>query len=251
MTGDHDDRVVPGPLVQVRRRAPGRAGGDAPILIRVETSAGHGAGKPTAKLIAERTDKMAFLESVLGVGKSWQVNGGGGAMARPVAASWTGVDRATTCLDWLDGKRGLGVTIVAAIGAVIAVGVGYRFGGELHNQGESMDRHAPGSSPTLAALASSCSAVMRPGAIAKSWASDRAGQPSVASVIRLGFTIVGIIVVALVTLAMLHIAVSQLLLGGAMTKIVVGFAAQQSLGNTFAASVVLSRGHSVSVTTSA
>ena len=36
-------------------------GGDAPILIRVETSAGHGAGKPTAKLIAESTDMLDVL----------------------------------------------------------------------------------------------------------------------------------------------------------------------------------------------
>jgi prolyl oligopeptidase len=37
------------------------------LLLRVETSAGHGQGKPVSKLIAENTDRLAFLEAVLGV----------------------------------------------------------------------------------------------------------------------------------------------------------------------------------------
>jgi len=41
--------------------------GDAPILTRIETDAGHGAGKPTAKTIAERTDMFAFLVKNLGM----------------------------------------------------------------------------------------------------------------------------------------------------------------------------------------
>jgi prolyl oligopeptidase len=36
-------------------------GGDAPVLIRIETRAGHGAGKPTEKLIEEYADRWAFL----------------------------------------------------------------------------------------------------------------------------------------------------------------------------------------------
>jgi prolyl oligopeptidase len=43
-------------------------GGDAPILIRIETRAGHGAGKPTAKLIEELADRWAFLLTSLGAG---------------------------------------------------------------------------------------------------------------------------------------------------------------------------------------
>jgi prolyl oligopeptidase len=39
--------------------------GTAPILIRVETRAGHGAGKPTSKTIDEWADRLAFLESAL------------------------------------------------------------------------------------------------------------------------------------------------------------------------------------------
>ena len=42
-------------------------GGDAPVLIRIETKAGHGAGKPTSKLIDEAADKWAFLVKILGV----------------------------------------------------------------------------------------------------------------------------------------------------------------------------------------
>jgi prolyl oligopeptidase len=39
--------------------------GHNPILIRIETKAGHGAGKPTAKIIEESTDRLAFLVQVL------------------------------------------------------------------------------------------------------------------------------------------------------------------------------------------
>ncbi len=39
--------------------------GDAPVLIRIETRAGHGAGKPTAKIIEEIADQWAFLVKVL------------------------------------------------------------------------------------------------------------------------------------------------------------------------------------------
>jgi prolyl oligopeptidase len=40
--------------------------GEAPVLIRIETRAGHGAGKPTSKLIDEATDQLAFLAKALG-----------------------------------------------------------------------------------------------------------------------------------------------------------------------------------------
>jgi prolyl oligopeptidase len=65
LTGDHDDRVVPGHSFKFAAALQEAQGGDRPVLIRVETSAGHGAGKPTAKLIAEGTDVLAFLEAVL------------------------------------------------------------------------------------------------------------------------------------------------------------------------------------------
>lgn len=66
-TGDHDDRVVPGHSLKFAAALQEAQGGEAPVLLRVETSAGHGAGKPTAKAIAERTDVLAFLEAALGV----------------------------------------------------------------------------------------------------------------------------------------------------------------------------------------
>jgi prolyl oligopeptidase len=41
--------------------------GDAPVLIRIETRAGHGAGKPTAKIIEETADEIAFMVKNLGM----------------------------------------------------------------------------------------------------------------------------------------------------------------------------------------
>jgi prolyl oligopeptidase len=66
LTGDHDDRVVPSHSFKFAATLQAAAqGGDQPALIRVGTSAGHGAGKPTAKLVAESTDVLAFLERAL------------------------------------------------------------------------------------------------------------------------------------------------------------------------------------------
>ncbi len=67
LTGDHDDRVVPGHSFKFAAALQAAQGGDQPVLIRIGTSAGHGLGKPTAKLIGESTDVLAFLESVLGL----------------------------------------------------------------------------------------------------------------------------------------------------------------------------------------
>jgi len=68
MTGDHDDRVVPGHSFKFAAaiQAGQRPDDPTPLLIRVETSAGHGLGKPTSKSIAERTDVLAFLDAALG-----------------------------------------------------------------------------------------------------------------------------------------------------------------------------------------
>jgi prolyl oligopeptidase len=60
-TADTDDRVVPGHSFKFAARLQEAHGGDAPVLIRIETKAGHGAGKPTAKIIEELTDAWAFL----------------------------------------------------------------------------------------------------------------------------------------------------------------------------------------------
>jgi prolyl oligopeptidase len=66
MTGDHDDRVLPGHSYKFAAALQAAQAGPAPILLRVETKAGHGAGKPVAKLIEEATDRWAFLAAALG-----------------------------------------------------------------------------------------------------------------------------------------------------------------------------------------
>ena len=64
-TGDHDDRVVPAHSFKFAAALQAAQTGEAPALIRIETNAGHGAGKPTEKLIAEVADKWAFLVRAL------------------------------------------------------------------------------------------------------------------------------------------------------------------------------------------
>ncbi|MBE9013520.1 S9 family peptidase [Pseudanabaenaceae cyanobacterium LEGE 13415] len=64
-TADHDDRVVPAHSFKYAAALQAAHQGDQPVLIRIETKAGHGAGKPTAKIIEEIADQWAFLEAVL------------------------------------------------------------------------------------------------------------------------------------------------------------------------------------------
>ncbi len=66
-TADHDDRVVPGHSFKFAATLQAAQAGDNPILIRIETSAGHGAGTPTSKLIEEAADGYAFLVKELEV----------------------------------------------------------------------------------------------------------------------------------------------------------------------------------------
>lgn len=60
-TGDHDDRVVPAHSFKFAARLQEYHTGSNPVLIRIETDAGHGAGKPTDKIIQEAADKWTFL----------------------------------------------------------------------------------------------------------------------------------------------------------------------------------------------
>ncbi|MCF8452284.1 MAG: prolyl oligopeptidase family serine peptidase [Pedobacter sp.] len=60
-TADHDDRVVPAHSFKFAARLQEYHKGASPALIRIETNAGHGAGKPTAKIIEEQADKWAFM----------------------------------------------------------------------------------------------------------------------------------------------------------------------------------------------
>jgi prolyl oligopeptidase len=66
-TADTDDRVVPGHSFKFIAKLQECQAGAAPVLARIETRAGHGAGKPTTKLIEEVADQLAFLVKVLGV----------------------------------------------------------------------------------------------------------------------------------------------------------------------------------------
>lgn len=60
-TGDHDDRVVPAHSFKFAATLQEAQGCDKPVLIRIDTNAGHGAGKPTAKRIAEAADVLSFF----------------------------------------------------------------------------------------------------------------------------------------------------------------------------------------------
>ncbi len=66
-TADHDDRVVPGHSFKFTAALQAAQAGDGPVLIRIQTKAGHGFGKPTALLIEEWADMYAFLAWALKV----------------------------------------------------------------------------------------------------------------------------------------------------------------------------------------
>jgi prolyl oligopeptidase len=60
-TADHDDRVVPAHSFKFAATEQAAQGGSAPVIIRIDTKAGHGAGKPTTKQIEEVADRWGFL----------------------------------------------------------------------------------------------------------------------------------------------------------------------------------------------
>lgn len=60
-TADHDDRVVPAHSFKFAAQLQRSHAGDKPVIIRIETDAGHGAGKPTAKIIEEQADMWSFV----------------------------------------------------------------------------------------------------------------------------------------------------------------------------------------------
>lgn len=66
-TADHDDRVVPAHSFKYAATLQASQSGEAPVLIRIETNAGHGAGKPTSKQIEEAADVYGFLMKNLGM----------------------------------------------------------------------------------------------------------------------------------------------------------------------------------------
>ena len=66
-TADHDDRVVPGHSFKFAATMQAAQAGTAPVLIRIETKAGHGAGKPTSKIIDQTADEWSFVAYNLGM----------------------------------------------------------------------------------------------------------------------------------------------------------------------------------------
>lgn len=66
-TADHDDRVVPAHSFKYAATLQASDTGDNPKLIRIDSKAGHGAGKPTSKIIDEYTDIYSFIFENLGI----------------------------------------------------------------------------------------------------------------------------------------------------------------------------------------
>jgi len=87
-TADHDDRVVPAHSFKFAATLQAAQGGPAPVLIRIETKAGHGAGKSTTKLIQESADKWSFLAKELNMKPAaWMNLAGAGSSAAGGTAS--------------------------------------------------------------------------------------------------------------------------------------------------------------------
>ncbi|PZQ79435.1 MAG: S9 family peptidase, partial [Flavobacterium johnsoniae] len=66
-TGDHDDRVVPAHSFKFAAELQAKQKGNNPVLIRIETNAGHGAGKPVSKTIEEAADILSFTLYNMGI----------------------------------------------------------------------------------------------------------------------------------------------------------------------------------------
>ncbi|HEY0790842.1 MAG TPA: prolyl oligopeptidase family serine peptidase, partial [Chthoniobacterales bacterium] len=85
-TADHDDRVVPGHSFKFAATMQAAQGCPDPVLIRIDTHAGHGSGKPLSKVIDEETDILAFMWNHVAPGKKVSEYRGNGE-GRGVAAS--------------------------------------------------------------------------------------------------------------------------------------------------------------------
>jgi prolyl oligopeptidase len=75
-TADHDDRVVPAHSFKFAATAQADQLGANPVIIRIDTKAGHGAGKPTSKQIEEVADRWGFLTKALKMNEAQTVAGG-------------------------------------------------------------------------------------------------------------------------------------------------------------------------------
>jgi prolyl oligopeptidase len=67
MTADHDDRVVPAHSFKFAAELQAKQNCNKPVMIRIETKAGHGSGKPTAMVIDENADRWAFMFYIMGL----------------------------------------------------------------------------------------------------------------------------------------------------------------------------------------
>ena len=68
-TGDHDDRVVPAHSFKFAAELQAKHEGENPVLIRIETNAGHGAGTPVSKIIEQNADIFGFTLHNMGIKK--------------------------------------------------------------------------------------------------------------------------------------------------------------------------------------
>jgi prolyl oligopeptidase len=75
-TADHDDRVVPAHSFKFAATAQAAQAGSNPVIIRIDTKAGHGAGKPTSKQIEEVADRWGFLSRALKMNEAATVAAG-------------------------------------------------------------------------------------------------------------------------------------------------------------------------------
>jgi prolyl oligopeptidase len=66
-TADHDDRVVPAHSFKFAAHLQAKQAGTAPVLIRIETKAGHGAGTPVSKTIEQYADIYSFILWNMGI----------------------------------------------------------------------------------------------------------------------------------------------------------------------------------------
>jgi prolyl oligopeptidase len=66
-TADHDDRVVPAHSFKFAAELQAKHAGENPVLIRIETKAGHGAGRTTESVISEWADRYAFAWYTMGM----------------------------------------------------------------------------------------------------------------------------------------------------------------------------------------
>src|SRR5579871_4998354 len=131
-------------------------------------------------------------------------------------------------------KPRLGIALVAAVGAVIAAaaGISLRHMQPFTRNDKFLAYGAVAAFVVLGSYAIRRASNQLARAVARA---DHAA----ASIVRLIATIIGVVVIVLSALAILRVDVSQLLLGGAITGVVIGIAAQQSLGNIFAGIVLL------------